>query len=143
MRDPTQARLSLLFPRPRLLHWQERREEQVQAAFWYQGRKSLWKEVVCRGDAFCSAGKKCLCTVTPNHCHLRVIVMGTWEVGSPGKPHLGLCVLSGHPEAWLGVPLMDTGLGAVALQISTLYSSWFPLLVSQPKLVASSVPFWG
>lgn len=69
--------------------------------------------------------------------------MGTWEAGSLGKPHLGCCVLSSCPEAWLGVSFMDAGLGAVGLQISTLYPSWFPLLVSQPKLVASSVPFQG
>lgn len=69
--------------------------------------------------------------------------MGTWEAGSLGKPHLGRCVLSSCPEAWLGVSFMDAGLGAVGLQISTLYPSWFPLLVSQPKLVASSVPFQG
>lgn len=32
------------------------------------------------------------CTVIANHCHLRVIMMGTWEAGSHGKPHLGHCV---------------------------------------------------
>lgn len=24
-------------------------EEEVQGSFWYQGRKTLWEEVVCRG----------------------------------------------------------------------------------------------
>lgn len=26
-------------------------EEEVQGSFWYQGRKTLWEEVVCRGEA--------------------------------------------------------------------------------------------
>lgn len=26
-----------------------REEEGVQGSFWYQGRKTLWEEVVCRG----------------------------------------------------------------------------------------------
>lgn len=69
---------------------EEEEGKEVQGAFWFQGRKSLWEEVVCRGDAFCSAGEMS-CTVTPNHCHLRVIVMGTWEAGSHGKPHLDHC----------------------------------------------------
>lgn len=36
------------------------REEEVQGSFWYQGRKTLWEEVVCRGDTFCSAGENVL-----------------------------------------------------------------------------------
>lgn len=32
------------------------------------------------------------CTVIPNHCHLRVIMVGTWEAGGLGKPHVGQCV---------------------------------------------------
>lgn len=97
---PTQARLlpSVSKTKATVLAGGEKEEKEVQGAFWYQGRKSLWEEVVCRGDAFCSAGEMS-CTVTPNHCHLRVIVMGTWEAGSHGKPYLGHCVpLTPSPE---------------------------------------------
>lgn len=89
MRDPTQARLLPSVSKTKATALAG--EEEVQGAFWYQGRKSLWEEVVCRGDAFCSAGEMS-CTVTPNHCHLRVFMTGTWEAGSLGKPHLGHCV---------------------------------------------------
>lgn len=128
MRDSTQARLLPSVSKTKATALAG--EEEVQGAFWYQGRKSLWEEVVCRGDAFCSAGEMS-CTVTPIHCHLRVIMMGTWEAGSLGKPHSGHWVhfppvLNNHPEAWLGVSLGDTDLGAAALQISTSRPSWSP-----------------
>lgn len=42
-------------------HWAGRKEEEegveVQGSFWYQGTKTLWEEVVCRGRCFCSAGE--------------------------------------------------------------------------------------
>lgn len=45
-----------LGPRPSPLGFQDqghcagsREEEEVQGSFWYQGRKTLWEEVVCRG----------------------------------------------------------------------------------------------
>ena len=62
----------------------------------------------------------------------------TWASVSTLPP-----VWNSYPGAWLGVSLRDTGLGAVALEISTFHPSWVPLLVFQSKLVASSVPFWG
>lgn len=44
-------------PRPSPLGFQDQghcagsreEEEEVQGSFWYQGRKTLWEEVVCRG----------------------------------------------------------------------------------------------
>lgn len=36
---------------------EEEVKEEVQGSFWYQGRKTLWEEVVCRGCCFCSAGE--------------------------------------------------------------------------------------
>ena len=36
---------------------EEEEEEEVQGSFWYQGRKTSWEEVVCRGRCFCSAGE--------------------------------------------------------------------------------------
>lgn len=47
----------------------------------------------------------------------------TWASVSTSPP-----VWNSYPEAWLGVSLRDTGLGAVALQISTFHPSWIPRL---------------
>lgn len=89
------------------------------------------------------------CTVIPNHCHLRVIMMGTWEAGSHGKPHLGHRVPP-HPQS-LTVTLRP-GLGAVTLRISTLCPSWSPPLGFSAKAggfiyaflgLAPPAPPWG
>lgn len=61
----------------------------------------------------------------------------TWATVSPSP-----AVLNSHPEAWLDVSLRDRPGGSLSASQHPL-PSWFPLLVSQPKLVASSMPFLG
>lgn len=62
----------------------------------------------------------------------------TWVTGSPSPP-----VLNSHPEAWLGVSLRDRFWGQWHCKSAPSAPAGSPLSVSQPKLVASSMPFWG
>jgi hypothetical protein len=51
--SPARARLPTSFQNQG--HCTGRRgKEEVRGSFWYQGRKTLWEEVVYRGEAFCS-----------------------------------------------------------------------------------------
>lgn len=104
---------SLGFPGPRPLRWQQRGGGGT-GFFLVPGKKDVVGRGSLQGMMLLLSRRKMSSTVT-GHCHLRVIMAGTWEAGGvsgSGEPQPSCLLLSVSTEgrgSWLPDPPLHPG----------------------------------